>query len=731
MDANRRYFLKASALSLGGFALSFSSLSNDWLTEKSNDSTEIIQGVEVSESGKVIIRVLKQEMGQGIATGLAMAVAEEMDVNWNDVTVKQLRYNASMLPSKTMHRYDTGGSFGMSAEFLPMRILGATAKGMFMRAAALQWNIDPKDCICSSSRVSNTVNNKTLSYGQLASLAALQEIIEVQELKSPDKFKILGSELPSDKCSQVISGQIKYSMDLKFPKMLYSMIVRPPSLGGTLIKYDDSEAKKLDGVVDIFTLAPVISESLFFKGVRGGVVIVAESTWACMQARKVLTVQWNKLDSMKRNSDDMYQELDKFRQEGTGKTNFKAGNVKKGMQASSKVISAEYTSPYIAHGLMESLNAVAEFAEDGSVSIWVGTQSPNATAKNISNVLGIDRKQITINPLPMGGGYGRRYFADYVIEAVLVAKRYSQPVKLIWTREDEIQFDSVHPLRKDYCQCGLDEIGNVKSFAIDAVSTHEWGGMGLPWFYGHQDLLFRSWFYDNKLLQWGSWRAVVMHLDVYSRECFLDEVAYEAGVDPLEYRIQQTKLPQPIGTSEQDQKNNHRITELKRHHLRSFEAIKKLSRWDEKRPDNVGLGVATVAYHDVSLCTQVAEVSVTKGKIKVDKIYCVADVGFCVNPNLVKGQIESSILWGMTPVLHGGVDVVQGEIIQSNFDSMPLAKIQEAPEIIIQLENYEDRKPSGAGEFAVPPIAPAILNAVYAVTGERIRTMKLPKHMIA
>ena len=722
----RREFLKAGCLASGSFLLYM--VAPKWSQASIQKPTDQLLGslIRIDQDNQVTIYIYKQEMGQGASTGIAMIAAEELDADWKNVKVEFLDFDQTIKGYETdWGRFDTGGSYSIEAEWELMRTAGATARAMLLHAAALRWNEPISQCRAEKGYVTNLKSGEQFSYGELTSDASRLKIPEIKQFKPKAQRNIIGQSLTSLKSRQVVDGSLKYTLDRKIDGMVYAMIARPPVLGGKLNHYDANEAKTVRGVIDVFELAPLVRDELFDKGARGGIVIIANSTWACIKAKTLLKITWDDGVNAGRNCSDIFFELDK-RNQVEAKVLFSAGNANKAIQTAHKIIEAEYTSPYLGHGLMEPLNSIADFSDGKHLEVWAGTQSPQHSATNLAPALNIEKKNIVIHPCPMGGGYGRRYFVDFVLEAALISRQVRKVIKLVWSREDEIQFGTYHPLRKDYFKAGLDANGNIESMSNTALSTHLWAGAEMPMTYGLKNYYANSHYYDSKLVNWGSWRAVVKHHDTFSREIFIDEIANSVKQDPLAYRIKQLERPSP---NHFDKSINDKIVEaqpfLKRMQVRLLKEISTLSKWSSPRKVHIGLGVAITAFHDRSFCAQVVEVEVVEKSFRVNKVYVAADVGIVVNPNLVKAQIESSVLWALTPVLYGGVQVENGKIKQSNFHDMPLATAHDAPEIIIKLYDFEDRPPCGVGEFAVTPLAPAISNAIFDATGERKRRLHM------
>lgn len=721
----RRDFLKASALTTGGLLLSLN-LPAAQIKKSSAPANMVGPLIQIDTNGDVTIFIYKQEMGQGAATGIAMIAAEELDADWSSTHIKLLSYDKNIENYQSdWGRFDTGGSYSIESEWSLMRSAGASARAMLIACAAASWHTNTSNCRTEKGFVIHTPTGKKRSYGELAQAAANIPVPEIKQFKPQNQYQIIGKPHSSLKTINIVQGILKYSLDIKVPGMLVATIIRPPVLGGKIKRYNAEEALKLPGIVAIYPMQELTAKEVFNKGIRGGLVIVGQSTWDCLSARNKIEIEWDHGVLQTKNCRDLYAQLDAFLNPNTTPSQT-AGISEQPITQSHKHVSAEYTSPFIGHGLMEPLNAIADFSDGKHLEIWTGTQSPQHSTRHLSIILGIEKDTIVVHPCFMGGGYGRRFFCDFLLEASFISKEVKRPIQLIWTREDEIQFGHYHPLRKDYYQCGLDNDGNIETLTLNVVTTHEWGGGEMPYGYGLKNLKVTSQHYADSIVPWGSWRGVVPHLDSFSREIFIDELAHAAGKDPIAYRISQLNRPSPDNYFSQHNKEvKDALPFIKDMQIKLLEAVAKLSNWHTPRAANVGLGVAISAYHDRSFCAQVVEVELVGEEYILKKVYTAADVGLVINPNLVRGQIESGIIWGLTPVIHGGVTVNNGRITQSNFHDMPLVKMHETPEMITELFCFEERSPAGAGEFAVTTIAPAISNAIFALSGIRKRHLHM------
>lgn len=727
MKIPRRDFIKKTALAGGGLLLStyLPSLKGSEVAPTQETSDFFNLFVKIDASGEVTIMMPAQEIGQGIATGLSMCAAEEMELDWGKIRVEFIPFDNNY--PKVEERYthiSVGGSYTMRSRWLPIRKMGATAKEMLRQAAANHWSVPLKECRAKNGEIIHESTGSILSYGSLAGRASLLDVPQNPPLKDREKFSLMGKSLGSLKTPKVVKGDYTYSMDLKIPGMLYAAILRTPVKGGKIAEVDDTAAGAIPGVNQVLTIREIKTPVIWMGGFKDGVVVLADSTWAAFQGKKALKVKWEEGPNSLRNSDDL---TDEFRNTENLMTRTR-GDLAQGMVNSVRTVSAVYESPYLAHGLMEPLNAIAHVKENGQVEIWAGTQSPKHVAEHIEKELGIKADQVIFHPYPSGGGFGRRFFTDFVMEAVMISSQINVPVKLVWSREDEIQHGRFHPFRQDHHTVGLNEEGNILAWDFKGFTTHEWGAsVRLP--YANSNISIQSNFLKNVLVDYGSWRSVSRHLEAFSRESFIDEIAHSIGKDPIKYRLQQlsrSSLSEP--KNERQKRQSNRVEEYKKQLKAVIKKVAEMASWGRSLHPGYGLGVAAAEYND-SYCAQIAEVEVTDGKLTVHKVYCVLDCGLVINPNLVRAQIEGSVMWALSPVLHGGINIENGRITQSNFHDLKQLRIDEAPEVEIHLM-VSDRDPVGTGEPAVPPLAPAVLNAIFDATGKRIRNLHVTPELV-
>ncbi len=717
--STRRDFIKTSVSASGGLILTLSLPTNGSAqTIKNNDSYSIHSLVEIEKSGKIIIGLIKHEMGQGVDTGIPLIIADEMDANWDDVEVRTLDYDEhSRKLDFGPYPFSTGGSGSIEGNWHRYRIVGAYIRLLMRKAAAKQWEIDIRHCSNRNGFVFKQGSDVGLSYGELAESAAQLTYRGAPRLKNRNEFTLIGKSHNRVSSPSVVKGKYSYSIDEKVPGMLYASMERAPVKGGKIISVDSTKALKVPGVVDVVTIDASPSYDMWMTGAKNSVAVLAKSNWSAMQGRKALKIEWDHGPNVFRNSADARQEFsdkNKITTRERGEPELFKNNLNK----ADEILTAEYSTPYVAHALMEPLHAIAKVDSNNNVEVWAASQDPKKTADHISEELGITHSKILFHTRPSGGGFGRRYMFDYIIEAVLLAKKTRQTVSLLWTREDEIQHARFHPQRLDKFEIGLSKKGEILAFGFDGYATHPWGARATVPIHAKSQRN-RSNVLKDLLVDYGSWRSVVRHLNFFSSECIIDELAHKLDKDPLKYRLE--LLEWPDWRHEDDPLKQRADARLPLKKV--IVAAGKMAHWGRRLKKGVGLGIGAVKYKD-TYCVQIAEVEATEKKFEIKKIWCAIECGLAVNPNQVKAQIEGSIIWALSPILHGGVDVKNGRVVQSNFDDHKKIRIHEIPEIEIQiLESHRD--PFGVGEPAVPPLAPAVYNAYFAATGKRVRSMPL------
>ena len=709
---HRRNFLKISGIAGGGVMLSFNTALQTLAKPTSPNVWKPNFFIKIDKNNLISYVFTKQELGQGVSTGLAMILADELGADFQTLKVEF----APGSPSYGNYQ-DTGGSNSIVMLWKPLREAAAVTREILIRAAAHQWKTSPNNCYTQNNEVRHRKNNaKKFRFCDL-----LPYIDEAKEpatvnLKPIKDFQLIGKSITNTPRNQSIAkGAYSFSLDKKLPDMRYVVINRSPVFGGKVQSFQDKEARKVVGVEDVFKFEGDQYKGRGFNGrIRQGVAIVANNTWAALKAKEKLKITWDEGKHAQASSESLRQSYEKKAQTFQ-KTSFKQGDTKAALAKATKKITATYENPMQAHALMEPLNAIAHFKGD-SCEVWAGTQSPKMARQRIADITKLPLSKVKVNPLPSGGGFGRRYYSDFIDEAVLISKKIGKPVKLVWSREDTIQTSFYHHYSVDFLEAGLDEKNEWVALNYKGIFPRSYGYCNQPYDIPNMSLHRLP---MQRAVPTASWRSVVTHIWKFVQESFVDEVAHAANKDPLKLR--------------QEMLAKHRLVYSKggpwamfdvySHRLKNvLDVVAQKANWGKKMPKKQGMGIACCIYNG-SYCAQVAEVTVQDGELKVNKVTCVVDCGLVVNPSLAKNQIEGSILWGMSAVLYGGIQLKNGKVQQSNFHDFKIPRMVDAPEIEIHFIESEAH-PTGIGEPAVPPVAPAILNAVFAATGKRIR--KLP-----
>ena len=697
----------------------------------------------IDTDGTVYIVCHRAEMGSGNRTGLPRIVADELDADWNRVKVVQA-------PGDPKYGdQDTDGSHSVRDFFVPLREAGATGRLMLVRAAAATWGVPEKECTTESSAVVHKASGKKLGYGELARTAAKLPVPKKEELqlKKPSEWKYIGKPASSYDLKDMVSGKATYGQDLHMDGMLYASVAHPPVYGSTVKSVDDAAALKVAGVkqtavIDTFK-PPVTMQAL------GGVAVLADSTYAAFQGKKKLKVEWQTSEHSVWTSDAYRKEL-----EATSRKPCKVvrenGNVDAEFVKGEKIVEAQYYAPMLAHAAMEPPAALAVY-RDGKVEAWAPTQGPQGAAEAIAAAVGIKKEDVTVNVTLLGGAFGRKSFPDFVVEAAVLSKKTGKPVKVVWSREDDIKFDAFHSVAAMYFKASLGADGKPTAWLQRSVfppiaSTFEpqgeyadAGEIGL----GFSDVPFAI---ANQRVENGpaqahtriGWfRSVANIYHAYGIHSFADELAHAAGKDPVEYVLALLGQDRIIPKTElaKDYKNYDGDYETYPIDTARFKRVVQIaaekSGWGKQKLGNgCGMGLA-VHRSFLTYVAAVVEVQVKDNQVIVQRVHTALDAGTVVNPTTVKQQFEGAAVMGTGIAFYGEITATNGVIDQSNFDTFQVARMKVAPKETNIYIVESDAAPAGIGEPGLPPIAPAIYNAVFAATGKRIREMPLSKAGLA
>ncbi len=664
--------------------------------------------IRIGTDSKVTIIVNKSEMGQGVYTSLPMLIAEELECDWKSVRVEAASVDPAYNHTEWGSMQGTGGSSSVRSTWNQFRKAGAAARVMLLEAAAKTWKVHAASCRAEKGFVIHGATGRKLAYGKLVGKAAGIKAPQDVPLKEPKDFSLIGKATRRLDTPEKVNGKGIFGIDAKVPGMLTAVVVRSPVFGGKVKSLNADKARTVPGVRNVVQ-------------VNSGVAVVAEHFWQAKRGRDVLEVTWDEGDNTKLSSPEMREEYAKLAK-GPGSVAKKKGEPEQAMANAAKQITAEYEVPYLAHATMEPLNCLVDL-RDESCEIWTGTQMQTSDRNAAAKIAGLKPEQVKLYTTLLGGGFGRRAnpYSDFVAEAVHVAKAIRKPVKVIWTREDDMKGGYYRPMWYDRIAAGLDTIGNPvawqhaivgqsiisgtpfeKAMLKDGVDvTSVEGAQDIP--YDIPNILVSL--HSPKLgipVLW--WRSVGHSHTAFVVESFLDEVAHAGGKDPYEFRR----------------------ALLKEHprHRNVLELAAQKAGWGTPLPEGRARGIAV---HESfgSFVAQVAEVSVgPTGGVRVHRVVCVIDCGRFVNPDTIEAQMESGIVFGLTAALYGEITFKDGRVVQGNFDDYPMLRMNEMPRVEVYVMPSQEQ-PQGVGEPGVPPIAPAVCNAIFAATGKRVRRLPI------
>jgi isoquinoline 1-oxidoreductase beta subunit len=687
----------------------------------------------IEADGTVIIVAHRSEMGTGIRSVLPVVVADELDADWKRVKVEQA------LGDTKYGSQNTDGSCSIRDFYDAMRQAGASARLMLERAAASKWGVAAAECKVQNHQVVHAGSNRKLGFGELATLAADQPIPKKEELKfkSPAEFRYIGKELPTIDRDDLCAGKGTFGIDARMPGMVYASVEHPPVFGGKLKSYDDKEAKAVRGVRQTVVIPGFKPPHLFQP--LGGVAVIADNTWAAMKGREKLKVDWDAGENAAYESDTYKKELQETVRKPQ-KVVRNIGDVDAEFAKGGKIIEAEYYAPMLAHAPMEPPAAVAEY-KDGKVVAYAATQNPQAVQDTVAAALGIDKKNVECHVTLLGGGFGRKSKPDYVAEAALLSKEVGKPVKVTWSREDDVRFDYYHAVAAMYMKASVDDKGRPTAWlqrsAFPSIgSTFNPAanyGQGFEMDMGWTDVPFNL---PNHRAENGpaknhvriGWlRSVANIYHAFAVHSFADELAQAARRDSVDYLLELLGPPRMLDLGAKGPMAEKYPADTGRLR-RVIELAAERSGWAKKKPGN-GRALGIAAHRSfLSYVATVVEVEVDdKGKVRIPRVDIAVDAGTVINPDRVKSQFEGAAVFGTSIAMMGEITASKGEVQQSNFHDYPVARIQEAPvETYIHIVQ-SDAPPAGVGEPGVPPMAPAICNAIFAATGKRVRELPVRK----
>lgn len=707
-NISRRNFIRISGMSGAVLALGFS-IPSEAKHRIVNTTTTSANGIPlnawitIDTSGKVTIINHRAEMGQGSFQAVPQIIAEELEVDLNNVNIVFAEGNSAKYGSQV-----TGGSTTVRGTYKKLLHLSATAREMLIQVAAKKWNANPDECYAENGSVIHKTSGKKLGYGELVEDASKLEPPKEVTLKNISEYKILRKPLPRQDTPLKVNGKAVFGIDKKLPGMLYAVVERNPRFLGKVKAFDDAATKKIPGVKHVFKVQMNV-----FATKREGVAVVADSLWSAMEGRKVLKVEWDDTGFEHLGTKELY---DRMNQQLKGETiSFKTkGNVKSIFSTSENKLEALYETPYESHSCMEPVNCIANVTGD-KCEIWGPIQGPDWIQDDLSQQLGIPKENVTVNMTFLGGGFGRKAFTDYPHEAAIISKEIKAPVQVVWTREDDMTQGPFRPGMIYQCTAVLNEHGRVTAFETKMAGQnmdHQWAGAnklsynssvteGLA--EGYLDSFQHYSFGDAPLdapipVMW--WRSVYSSTNGFAFEGFIDELAVKAGKDPMQFR--------------RDHLGGGRYQEL-------IKKLEEVSEWNSRKK-NSGYGVAITECFG-SIVGEVVKVSKNQDKkLKVEKVWAVMDCGWYVNPDTIKAQVEGSIIMALGAATKHATHFEDGKAVEKNFNTYQMSRITEVPEIEVYVMENEE-KAGGVGEPGLPPFSPALCNAIFDLTGKRIRQL--------
>ena len=699
---SRREFVAAGVAAGAGLVIGF------YLPHKSRGQQESFSPnayLRIAPDNKVTIVVARSEMGQGVRTALPMILAEELDADWKQIEIEQA--GASTL----FGDQTTGGSASIRTTWDPMRKAGAAAREMLISAAALTWNVPRSTCTAENSRIKHAASNRSLSYGELAAKAATLPIPTDVPLKQSKDYKIVGQRLARVDSPAKVKGEAVFGIDFRIPGMKFAVLARCPTIAGKASAFDDTESKKISGV------------SYVGKIGDSAVAVVADSVWGAMEGRRLVNVTWDDGANKDLNTASVRASL-KQAASKKGVNLYAAGDTAK---ASGRKISAEYELPFMAHAPMEPGNCAASY-QGTKCELWAPTQVPQDCRDSVASAIGLDPDQVKVNVTLMGGGFGRRLEHDYAVEAALVSKAINAPVKVVWTREDDMRFSTYRPASLHQLSASVDGSGFPAALTHRIIAPSITGQKGQPVPNGvDPDLPDEAgpvYGVPNYSIEYvltetpvplGWMRSVYALQAAFALESFIDELALAAGKDALQYRLHLLA---------KDQDLPYFTTTWKTARMRAvLQLAADKARWNKPLPPGHYRGIACFGCF-ASYMAEVVEITMENDQPRVHRVVAAVDCGQVVNPTILEQQIQGGIVYGLGNALRAKITIEKGRVVQGNFDDYAPLRMEETPTVEVYAVPSAEA-PTGIGEPSVPPLAPALCNAIYAATKKRIRALPI------
>jgi isoquinoline 1-oxidoreductase beta subunit len=718
-DVTRREFVKAGvalsglvvALQLPAYARSAAGA----LARRGSGATLSPSAfLQITDDGVVTLWLTKSEMGQGVRTSLPMILAEELDVAPGSIRLEQ----ASADPR--FGEQFTGGSSSVSGLWQPLRTAGAQAREMLVGAAARSWGVPAAECAADGGTVVHGASGRRLSYGALVSIAAALAVPESPRLKERKEFRLLGRSSRRLDTAPKVDGSARYGLDVRLPGMVFACVARCPVFGRPLTGYDAAPARTVPGVLDVVPLeaGEIVAGGFWTYTMPGAVAVVAENSWAAMQGCRALNCRWEAAGGVDSES---LARIFRDRAAQAGVLGRNDGDAESALVRASRTVEASYDLPFLAHATMEPMNCTAD-VRAGGCDIYAPTQFPTGAQQVAEALTGFSPSAVRVHTTIMGGGFGRRFEMDWVIDAIRVSKAVGRPVQVVWTREHDMQHDNYRPASHHVLRAGLDRRGSLLAWThrVVAPSVIAWHAPGAltptsdaaagEALDGAAELAYAI---PNLRVDYcavqtpvpvGWWRSVYASQNCFANEAFFDEVARAAGRDPLELR-------------------RELLADSPRH-LKVLDLAAERAGWGSPLASGRGRGVAIHKFFSDAIGAEVAEVSVGAKGLRVDRVVCVVDCGFALNPDVVTAQMEGGIVYALSAALRGAITLEGGRVKQSNFNDYPVLRMSEMPRVEVHIVE-SDEDPHGVGEPGVPPLAPAVANAIAVATGKAVRKLPL------
>ncbi|MEY2562309.1 MAG: isoquinoline 1-oxidoreductase subunit beta [Verrucomicrobiota bacterium] len=711
MITSRRAFLKTAAL--GGASLVIAFDSRRLFAAEAKDAAQFKPNgwIRIDGDGTVTLTIGKSEMGQGVRTSLAMILADELEADWSRVKLVQAS------PGPEFKRLGTGGSFSLGGSWKPLRQAAAAAREMLIASAAAQWKVEAASCAAANGAVVHTRTKRRLEYAALVAEAAKLPVPADPPLKKPSDFRLIGKATNRIDGRDIVTGAARYGIDTKVPGMLYASIERPPFAGAKPKRSQEEKAKKIRGVRRIVQCSC-------------GIAVVAESTWAAMKGRTALAVEWEEPPKDAFDSEAHWKRLEEASREKGFVTRKEEPPAGPGVVT--RTIDATYYYPFYAHAPVETMNCVADVRDD-RCTIWAPTQAPNSLQEAVAKFLGTTPEKVDVNVTLIGGGFGRRLAVDYALEAAEVSRAVKAPVQVLWTRTDDMQHGHFQAASAHRLSAGFGAEGDLVTWKhTKAGSFHNlrlpdpaavrdagfyqdlsWGVYDLPYAIPAIETAYVT---VDLPVKHGPWRAVFSPSSVFARESFLDEVIREGRADPIDFRLSLLEGAEEVKAGS--------LTIDRRRLRRVLEVLQEKSQGGGPNGVRYGRGVACNVYDGETHIAYAADVLVDdNGTVHVKRVVAVVDCGLVVNPTGVQQQIEGGILWGISSALGGEITFRGGAAQQATYADYRVARMRDTPVIEVHIIPSDATQPYGMGEPPVPPIVPAITNAIYIATGKRIRRL--------